>query len=337
MKTVLTILFLLALATAALGQATTSNCVTCHQDFEEEDGPSYLLSRDVHAQKGLGCEGCHGGDPTLDDMDEVRESPGWRGVPDHIEVPEFCASCHSDASYMHEHNPSLPVDQLDKFRTSFHGKRIFEQRDQKAANCISCHGVHEIAGAELPFSKTHPLNLPATCGACHADADYMKEYGIPTDQLADYEQSVHGKALLDRGDLGAPACNDCHGNHAAMPPEISNVSQVCRTCHAGNGELFDGSKHKLAFERNGWPECERCHGNHSIDDTDDSMLSEASNPLCYECHREYAEDNPNCEETAKYFHASITSLASESESLERLIHPLAKRGLDVDPLTATVG
>jgi hypothetical protein len=67
------------------------------------------------------------------------------------------------------------------------------------------------------------------------------------------------------------------------------------------------------------------------------MLSEASSPLCYECHREYAEDNPNCIETAKYFHASITSLARESEMLDGLIHPLARRGLDVDPLTATVG
>ena len=47
-----------------------------------------------------------------------------------------------------------------------------------------------------------------------------------------------------------------------------------------------------AFERNGWPECEKCHGNHAIDETDDSMLSEASNPLCYECHREYAAGQP---------------------------------------------
>ncbi len=170
-------------------------------------------------------------------------------------------------------------------------------------------------------------------------ADYLGADGdpLPTDQLEQFESSVHGRALLDRGDLGAPACNDCHGNHAAMPPEISSIAQVCRTCHAGNGELFDGSKHKRAFERNGWPECEKCHGNHAIDETDDSMLSEASSPLCYDCHREYAPENPECIETAKYFHASLTSLARESESLDELIHPLASRGLDVDTLTAAAG
>ena len=159
---------------------------------------------------------------------------------------------------------------------------------------------------------------------------------LPTDQLEQFETSVHGRALLEDGDLGAPACNDCHGNHAAMPPEISSVAQVCRTCHVGNAELFDGSKHKKAFERHGWPECERCHGNHAVASTDDSMLSEPSDPLCYECHRENAEDNPDCIRTAEYFYESISTLAAETESLGELVEVLAEKGLDVDPLGATV-
>jgi predicted CXXCH cytochrome family protein len=159
---------------------------------------------------------------------------------------------------------------------------------------------------------------------------------LPTHQLERFEGSVHGRALLERGDLGAPACNDCHGNHAAMPPEVSSVSQVCRSCHAGNGELFDGSKHKKAFEKNLWPECATCHGKHAVAKTDDSMLSEASNPLCYECHREYAPDNTECTRTAEYFHSSIIALADASQSLGGLVHVLAEKGLDVEPLSATV-
>jgi predicted CXXCH cytochrome family protein len=159
---------------------------------------------------------------------------------------------------------------------------------------------------------------------------------LPTDQLEHFEHSVHGRALLDRGDLGAPACNDCHGDHATIPPEVSSVAQVCRTCHAGNGELFDGSKHKQVFEENGWPECAMCHGNHAIAKTDDSMLSEASNPLCYECHAEHAPDNPECTRIAGYFHTSITTLADSSMKLGELVHVLAEKGLDVDPLSATL-
>ncbi len=39
---------------------------------------------------------------------EVWESEGFVGVPDYLEVPSFCARCHSDPAYMREHNPALP-------------------------------------------------------------------------------------------------------------------------------------------------------------------------------------------------------------------------------------
>jgi predicted CXXCH cytochrome family protein len=273
----------------------------------------------------VGCEGCHGGDPTLEDMDEVRESPGWRGVPDHLEVPEFCARCHSDAAYMHEHNPSLPVDQLDKFRTSYHGKRIFEHRDKKAANCISCHGAHEIAGADLPFSKTHPLNLPATCGTCHADADYMAEYGIPTDQLDDYTQSVHGKALLENHDLGAPACNDCHGNHGAAPPGISSVSAVCGVCHAIQEELFTNSPHEQAYRENDFPMCETCHSNHLVENPGDDWLGSEEPALCIECHAD--DDGTQGIAVADSMKAVIRTLASREQEAREILGDAQLKGM----------
>jgi predicted CXXCH cytochrome family protein len=188
----------------------------------------------------------------------------------------------------------------------------------------------------------HPQNVPGTCGACHGDADYMRGYlgadgaPLPTDQFADYRASVHGQALLERGDLGAPACNDCHGNHAAMPPKVSSITQVCRTCHAGNGELFDGSSHKEAFVRNGWSECGECHGTHTVATTSDSMLAEQSDSLCYECHQEHASDNPECTRTAKFFHTSITALVQGTAHLDEQIEVLAERGLDVEPLAANI-
>lgn len=243
---------------------------------------------------------------------------------------------------MRRFNPGIATDQYAKYQESRHGKLLLGQGDSKAAQCVSCHGVHGILGPRSPRSPVHPQKIPYTCGRCHADPDHMAGYlgrngePLPTDQLAQFETSVHGRALLERGDLGAPACNDCHGNHAAMPPEVSSVSQVCRTCHAANGELFDGSRHKEAFDRHGWPECEKCHGNHAIAEANDSMMSESSSPLCYECHREYAPDNPDCTRTAKYFYSSITTVAHDTEELREKIETLAERGLDVDPLAATV-
>jgi predicted CXXCH cytochrome family protein len=338
------------------------SCVVCHtdpatqgwetlfsSDPESHESPSHLnlkeFTSDVHFRRGLSCAGCHGGDPDDGEMaDEIYER--WPEAPARYEdrswIPQFCARCHSDPIFMRRFNPGLPTDQYAKYEESRHGLLLLGEGDSKAAQCVSCHGVHGIRSPKSPRSPTHAQQVPYTCGKCHADADYMRDYvgsdgaPLPTDQLAEFERSVHGRALIERGDLGAPACNDCHGNHAALPPEVSSVAQVCRTCHAGNGELFDGSKHKEAFEEHGWPECATCHGNHAVTRADDSMLSEESSSLCYECHREQAAGNTQCISTARYFHASITSLAEESESLGEQVLVLAEKGLDVDPLNATI-
>jgi predicted CXXCH cytochrome family protein len=338
------------------------NCVLCHTDPATQDPETFFSSdpestespphlnlvefmSDVHFRRGLSCAGCHGGTADDDTMaDEIYER--WPEAPERYKdrawIAGFCARCHADPVFMRRFNPGLPTDQYAKYKESRHGRLLLGDGDSKAAQCVSCHSVHGIRGPKSPRSTVHPRQVPYTCGQCHADSDYMRGYlatngePLPTDQLKSFETSVHGRALLERGDLGAPACNDCHGNHAAMPPEVSSVSQVCRSCHAGNGELFDGSKHKRAFDENNWPECAKCHGDHAIAKTDDSMLSEASNPLCYECHREYAADNPECSWTAEYFHTSITALANASQSLGESVHALAEKGLDVDPLSTTI-
>ncbi|HET9063014.1 MAG TPA: cytochrome c3 family protein, partial [Candidatus Binatia bacterium] len=232
----------------------------------------------------------------------------------------------------------LPTDQFDKYKESRHGMTLLTGKNPRAAECTSCHGVHGIQGPSSPESHVYPLNVPATCGACHADAEVMAGVTlpdgspIPTDQYEKYRDSVHGRALLENGDIGAPACNDCHGNHAAMPPEIANVAQVCRTCHANNGALFDGSAHKKAFDKNGWPECGACHGEHAVEKLTDDALALEPGGLCVDCHEEHARDNSDCEATAEYFHTQLTGFVRAHEELEHAAEHIARRGLDVEPI-----
>ena len=42
---------------------------------------------------------------------------------------------------------------------------------------------------------------------------------------------MHHTAMVDRNDLSAPTCNDCHGNHGAAPPGVDAIANVCGTCH----------------------------------------------------------------------------------------------------------
>jgi len=96
---------------------------------------------------------------------------------------------------MRNYNPGLPIDQEEKYKSSVHGMK-HAKGDLKVAVCSSCHGGHDILKSVDAKSHVNAANLPVTCGRCHANAGYMKEYGIPTDQVAEYKTSVHGKALL---------------------------------------------------------------------------------------------------------------------------------------------
>jgi len=333
------------------------NCVLCHTDPEVQKpetlfsitavsntSPAHLnlhdLVDDVHFRRGLSCAGCHGGDPASDKLEHsfVKEWPGTGRDKNRGWVLSFCARCHSDSTLMNQFNPALPTDQLAKYKNSPHGKLLLETKDPRAPDCVSCHGVHGIRGAKNPLSKIYPKRVHETCGACHANPATMAGLTlpdgslIPTNQLAEYRASVHGRALLERGDLGAPTCNNCHGNHAAMPVGLSSVSQSCGLCHAGNASLFDGSKHKQAFEAHKWPQCGQCHGHHGIAKTRDSMLAAGPEALCTKCHQQYAKDHPECNASAAYFHTSITQMDQAWNGFGVTAEQLAMKGLDVDAI-----
>ena len=59
-----------------------------------------------------------------------------------LNVPKTCSSCHSNEVFMRTFNPSLPVDQFQKYKTSQHGI-LNSKGDSKTAKCASCHGSHD--------------------------------------------------------------------------------------------------------------------------------------------------------------------------------------------------
>jgi predicted CXXCH cytochrome family protein len=334
-----------------------NNCILCHSDSANQSADALFsltapsggaawhmnlkeVVEDVHFRRGVSCAGCHGGDPAADlGHAHVKEWPEKDREKNREWIVQFCARCHSDPTFMHEFNPALPTDQLAKFKDSPHGQTLLQKHDSRAPSCVSCHGVHGIRPAKDPQSKVYARTVPETCGTCHSDSKIMAGFTradgslLPTTQLAEYRLSVHGQALLGRGDLGAPACNTCHGNHAASPPGVAGVSRSCSLCHSANASLFDGSKHKQAFDSHNWAECSKCHGNHTITRTNDSMLASRKGSLCGDCHREFAKDNPNCIATADYFRETITRIDEARTKFGAISEKLAAKGLDVEPIS----
>jgi Cytochrome c3/Doubled CXXCH motif (Paired_CXXCH_1) len=264
---------------------TKNSCLECHSALPEPLGVSAeTFAQNTHAQKGLTCVACHGGDATSDDPEKaMSRSAGWRGKVERKQIPELCASCHSNAETMKKYNPGLRVDQFQQYKTSVHGQR-WDKGDSKVAVCTDCHGVHDLRAPSDPRSSVHPTNIATTCSHCHADAEYMKPYGIPTDQYANYQKSVHHEAMTVRGDLSAPTCTTCHGNHGATPPGVANVTNVCSNCHVFQAQLFDASPHKAAFSTAGLPGCVTCHSNHDIEHPTDAMVGMGGKAVCSNCH-----------------------------------------------------
>lgn len=278
--------FMLLAAGPIHGQ-TKDSCLDCHSALPEPLGVSQeKFNQDIHAQKGLTCASCHGGDPASDDPDKaMSRNAGWKGKIARKQIPQLCGSCHSDPAYMRQFNPSLRTDQLGQYKTSVHGKRL-AAGDTKVAVCTDCHSVHDLKPPTDPRSTVNPVNVASTCSRCHSDAGHMSDYKIQTNQFAEYTKSVHHDALAVRGDLSAPTCSTCHGNHGAAPPGVRSVVNVCSTCHVFQAQLFESSPHKDAFASAGLPGCVTCHSNHGIVRPTDELIGTGDKAVCTQCHTE---------------------------------------------------
>ena len=83
--------------------------------------------------------------------------------------------------------------------------------------------MHDIKPASDPASRTHHLNVAATCGACHGPQGART--GAPS-VAAHFDDSIHGRALRKQGLVVAPNCASCHGPH-----EIRKKTDPASTVH----------------------------------------------------------------------------------------------------------
>ncbi len=135
-------------------------CGRCHELIFDE----YMES--IHgraAKEGIVdsplCVDCHG--------EHGIASPQEPDAPTSQEnIPDTCSTCHAKPEIMKKYG--VPEDRIATFISSLHG--IAAGFGYKAAaNCSSCHGVHDIRPASDPLSKVNPANLRQTCGQpnCH--------------------------------------------------------------------------------------------------------------------------------------------------------------------------
>jgi len=299
-----------------------NNCYTCHK--QEDELPDGFSTEDVHFKLGITCADCHGGDITSNDEDvAMDEDNGFVGAPSKKETPAFCGKCHSDINYMKQYNPSIETDQVKEYYTSVHGHQL-KKGNEDVATCTDCHTAHSIMKPSDPRSTVYAINVPKTCDKCHGNTDLMKKYDLPSNPYHDFAQSVHGIALLKKHDTGAPACNDCHGNHGATPPGVTSISQICGQCHVNNINYFKNSKMGKAFKDNDYHGCVECHSNHLIKPPTDDFVGVGENAVCTDCH----DEGDKGYNEAKLIHKQLHTLDSLYAFAKNKIKVVEEKNMD---------
>jgi len=248
-----------------------------------------LLAGSVH--KSLTCRDCHGGAKTF------IAGPHNEGKP--LEL--LCANCHQEESR--------------EYHQSIHG--IWHDRgDEVVATCVDCHGGHQILPVSDPRSRVAKFNLHKTCGKCHQNPNIVKNRNIQEKQPVEhFVDSIHGQALLLKGLIVAPTCDDCHGSHDILPHEHpdSHVSRdripdTCGKCHVLVEDIYMQSIHgELVKARDArGPVCNTCHTAHEIDTPTAPEFRLHSDRMCGKCHQDRLE---NYRET---FHGKALALGREN-------------------------
>lgn len=260
-----------------------NSCVTCHTGLSGNLAQVAVdWQQSAHAANGVGCVSCHGGDPNQSDQAAAMSAAaGFLGVPAKPQVPGLCASCHSNVDLMRPFG--LPTDQFDQYLQSQHGQ-LLATGDQKVATCFDCHGGHKILKAGDPGATVYPTNEPAMCAGCHANQALMQPYGIPTNQFALYQTSIHGVTVLQNQDLRAPTCSTCHGKHGAAPPGLTEVASVCGQCHSMTEQYYLQGAHKTGMAEPSFPACVTCHGQHDVAVPTLDLFLGSSERHCGQCH-----------------------------------------------------
>ena len=136
-----------------------TTCGKCHADIAKtfnESAHGLAIARGNSASPV--CTDCHGIHSIKSHQDP--NSP----VSQQNLSKDTCARCHEGVRLASEFG--VPGNRVSSYMDSYHGLAS-EGGSVVAANCSSCHGVHNILPSSDPRSTINRANLDTTCGKCH--------------------------------------------------------------------------------------------------------------------------------------------------------------------------
>lgn len=260
-------------------------CGTCHATQRE------IFMASVHGQalkanveNAPTCMKCHS-------VLMSSKSAGTDTAGIKIAQEKMCLACHGTKDAAN----GVTAQYVMGYEQSVHAQGL-RKGNGNAATCINCHGSHGIKKGGDPNSPVAKTHIQNACAQCHKNI------------AGTYSASIHGTALA-KGNMSAPACTDCHGEHKILGPKDANSpvsklhvsAEVCTPCHnsvkmsekfgiaTGRSESYLESYHGLAVKagKTEAANCASCHGVHDILPSSDvrSRINKGNlAQTCGQCH-----------------------------------------------------
>ena len=299
----LAVLAVAAAAAPVSGRPSDEDCLVCHADKDlKAKGRSLYVDEAAfaassHGAAGISCVDCHA------DLAAAADFPHAQTLK-----PVACGSCHGD--------------EVAAVGMSAHGAAS-AGTPAAAVSCRDCHGAHDIRPSDDPASRTFPLNIPETCGACHLG---RVPAGRGPGFVAGYLQSVHYRALSKAGLTTAATCVSCHGGHdvravgdARSKVGRPHIVRTCGACHAGIERDYLEGVHGKDYVKGSAdvPVCTDCHEEHDIRspaDLGSLVYATKVAAVCSRCHDDeaLARQYGLLTSRLKTYRASYHGIASKS-------------------------
>jgi cytochrome c553 len=151
-----------------------NSCASCHRQTTREVFAAFTGS--THAQMGITCDGCHGGDASEKSKAKAHGS-NFVGRPNAAETLALCSACHTN--------------QFEAFKTSRH---FPEQKSAPRMDCAFCHGSHSIG------SPASTMSFKLQCSSCHG-LEYLPDLPVELQTIigAADEQKASLASILKSG------------------------------------------------------------------------------------------------------------------------------------------
>ena len=290
------LLFWQSQAGAEAGKLDNASCLTCHEtskgklEVPVKEGEKRELgavdelkfTKSIHGD--MQCVECH---------KEITDAVASHKKNDAIAKPN-CETCHQalwatvqrDKLTDEKSRLGLVVKNIEAYKKSFHSTPDKDNPSKPKAYCEDCHSSHTFNVPPLGSAKRSEWHkeIPKTCGEkCHDD------------QYSKYVKSIHGEELLDKGNIKAAVCTDCHTVHGVLNTssdafKLANVN-ACGSCHKENlksyTDTYHGQVNRLGYTYTA--RCPDCHGSHDIravDDPKSKVSPQNRMKTCQKCHND---------------------------------------------------